>query len=295
SLFVGALIDPLVAFDLSFLLSIAATLGLIVIGQPLARRCERVSIRPLRWFLLSIAATVASMIPCAPLLALLSPDLGLAGLIANVVAAPLGEIVALPMCLTHPLTAPLPALEKGVALVASGALLVVRAVAHLSALATWIALPVHQPDAWHLLLLGVGGVGIRLARGPYRGVERLIWLFLLAIALVSVELATRRAGSPQGTLRVSALDVEQGDSTLVDLPDGGLLLVDAGGFVGSPVDPGRAVLKPLLRARRRDRIDIAVLSHPHPDHFGGLSSALSEVDVGEFWDSGQGEAEGAGP
>jgi competence protein ComEC len=118
---------------------------------------------------------------------------------------------------------------------------------------------------------------------------------LPSIALISVELATRRAGASAGMLRVTALDVEQGDSTLVDLPDGRLLLVDAGGFVGSPVDPGRAVLQPLLRARRRNRIDIAVLSHPHPDHFGGLSSALSDVDVGEFWDSGQGEAEGAGP
>jgi beta-lactamase superfamily II metal-dependent hydrolase len=37
------------------------------------------------------------------------------------------------------------------------------------------------------------------------------------------------------------------------------------------------------------------LSHPHPDHFTGLASALEELDVGEFWDSGQGEAEGAGP
>ena len=51
----------------------------------------------------------------------------------------------------------------------------------------------------------------------------------------------------------------------------------------------------MLRVRRRQRIDIAVLSHPHPDHFGGLASALRGVEVGEFWDSGQGEAEGAGP
>jgi competence protein ComEC len=38
-----------------------------------------------------------------------------------------------------------------------------------------------------------------------------------------------------------------------------------------------------------------VLSHPHPDHFGGLASALAEVGVGELWDTGQGRAEGAGP
>jgi competence protein ComEC len=73
------------------------------------------------------------------------------------------------------------------------------------------------------------------------------------------------------------------------------MLVDGGGMVGSPVDPGKAVLLPLLRARRRDRVDIVVLSHPHPDHFIGLASALRETPVGEFWDTGQGRAQGAGP
>jgi competence protein ComEC len=52
---------------------------------------------------------------------------------------------------------------------------------------------------------------------------------------------------------------------------------------------------PLLRARRRSRIDVVVLSHPHPDHFGGLGSVLGAVPVGELWDTGQGQDEGAGP
>ncbi|HMJ11977.1 MAG TPA: MBL fold metallo-hydrolase, partial [Polyangiaceae bacterium] len=69
----------------------------------------------------------------------------------------------------------------------------------------------------------------------------------------------------------------------------------AGGFVGSPVDPGQSVIAPLLRERRRTRVDVAILSHPHPDHFGGLLSVLRAVPFGEFWDTGQGESEGAGP
>jgi beta-lactamase superfamily II metal-dependent hydrolase len=52
---------------------------------------------------------------------------------------------------------------------------------------------------------------------------------------------------------------------------------------------------PVLRARRRSHIDVVVLSHPHPDHFGGLLAVMRSVDVGELWDSGQGEASGAGP
>ena len=37
-----------------------------------------------------------------------------------------------------------------------------------------------------------------------------------------------------------------------------------------------------------------MLSHPHPDHYLGLTKGLAAVRVGELWDTGQGEAEGAG-
>jgi competence protein ComEC len=97
-------------------------------------------------------------------------------------------------------------------------------------------------------------------------------------------------------LRATFIDVGQGDAALVDLPDGSAMLIDAGGLVGSPVDVGERAVGALLSARRRTRLAAVVLSHPHPDHFGGLASALARARVDEFWDTGQGEAEGsAGP
>ncbi len=289
SLFVGALCDPLAAFDISFLLSAAATVGLILLGQPLAARCKRIRFKPLRYLALAAAATTSAMLPCAPLLALISPTLTVAGIAANVVAAPFGEAAALPLCLAHAVLWPFPVLERGTALVASGALLVVKRVAHLSADAKWLAFHVPPPDAWQLAVLAVGGVAVALG-----GRLRRVWALAAVAALVVLELCIRRVGRPLGELRVTALDVGQGDSTLVDLPDGRLMLVDGGGFVGSPVDPGKSVLLPLLRARRRSRVDIVVLTHPHPDHFTGLASALPELSVGQFWDDGQGQDEGAG-
>src|SRR6185295_16332151 len=110
------------------------------------------------------SSDLCSMLPCAPLLAMLSPELGLGGVFANVLAAPLGEAVALPLCLLHSLLGAVPALENGVALVASGALLIVKALARTSAAASFLALPIPPPGPWHVGLFMLGGAGALLAQ-----------------------------------------------------------------------------------------------------------------------------------
>ncbi len=288
SLVFGALIDPLLAFDVSFLLSAAATAGLLTLGRRWANVAQARLSGPLRHLATGLAATVASMLPCAPLLAIFAPRLTVAGLVANLVAAPLGETIALPLCLAHSLLAPVPCLERGVALVASGALLAVRAIAHASAAVSFLSVPVLVPGCWHWVVIVVAGA--RFTLGGRRG-----WSLVIgALGLLLVELGVRHLAQPSGVLRVTLVDVGQGDAELVDLPDGTLMLIDGGGFVGSPVDPGARVLLPLLRARRRSRVDVAVLTHPHPDHLLGLATVLRAVDVGEFWDSGHGGPDGAG-
>jgi competence protein ComEC len=304
---VGWLFDPLTAFDISFLLSAAATAGLLWLGPHLAAPCERLPSRVGRFVAESVAATVASMLPCAPLLAVMSPDLTLAGIFANVLAAPFGECISLPLCLLHTVLAPFPPLERGVALVASGAL-AVKQIAHEAAQIQGLDVRTPPPGAWHFALLVVAGAGFLRALAERRHEPSLelagrrlpaltpcAWLAGAALGLLVLELGARRAGAPVGELRITALDIGQGDSTLIDLPDGQLWLVDGGGIVGSPVDPGTRVVLPTLRARRRERLDVMILSHPHPDHFLGLLSVMRGVEVGELWDTGQGEAHGAGP
>ena len=293
SVFIGWLRDPLVAFDISFLLSFAATAGLIVLGKPLSEPCQKLGSRVSRALGAGIATTFAAMIPCAPLLALLGAELSLAGVFANVIAGPVGETVALPLCLLHALVSGLPALEAGVGTVASGALLVVRAIAHESADQRWLALPLPDPSAYQLALVAVLAAAIVLFRGR-SGLQR-VFAGACLLGLGLVELAVRQEGAPRGVLRVTSLAVGQGDATLIDFPDGRLMLIDAGGAPSGGADPGSRVVVPTLRARRRSRIDVVVISHPHPDHFGGILAVLRGVEVGELWDSGQGIAEGAGP
>lgn len=294
----AALADPLVAFDVSFVLSALATAGLLWMSPWLlsvlsfeAERDGEASWHLRWWRRLKglVGATLAANLACAPVLLLLAPSLPMLGLAANLVAAPLGEAAALPVCLAHAALGFWPAAERGAAAVGSGALLTILDIARFTAETGW-QLELPPPTGVQLAILAatLAAMSIR-PRG-----HRLRAFATGALALTAAELGAIRAGRPDGELRVTALDVGQGDATLIDFPDGKTMLIDAGGFVGSPVDPGERVVLPVLRYRRRHHVDVVVVSHPHPDHFGGLRAVLRGIEVREWWDTGEADLRGAG-
>ena len=298
SLVMGALLDPLALLDVSFSLSAAATLGLLALSRPFARmlgatHTKDASLPRRGWSLVATAlsTTLAATVACAPVLATIAPSLPIIGVACNLVAAPLGEVFALPLCFAHSVLSLVPLLERGAARATSGALLLVLAIARGGAsTGLWVHLP--PPTAFEIAVVASGATVFSLARTSRL---RVLVSVVAMVALTGLELRARRAGCPVHRLRVSALDVGQGDSIAIDLPDGKLMLIDGGGFVGSPVDTGKRVVLPALRARRRSRVDVVVISHPHPDHFTGIESVVDELDVGELWDTGEAEHRGGPP
>ncbi len=293
SLLMMGVFDPLVIFDVSFLLSAAATAGLLALARPIGDGIARAALGahprpPFAAIARAAGVTLAATGPCAPILARFAPTLPLGGALANLLAVPLGEACALPLCLCHAVLGFWPSAERGCALAASGALAAVRAIARGFTRVPWLLVPVPPPTRWQLSVAGIAllAIVLRRARGPV--------LAVCTAAFLLAEVVARHDGAPRGLLRATFFDVGQGDAALVDLPDGSAMVIDGGGLVGSPVDPGERVLAPALRARRRGRVAVAALSHPHPDHFTGLPSGLAGVSLGEIWDTGQGEREGVG-
>jgi competence protein ComEC len=88
-------------------------------------------------------------------------------------------------------------------------------------------------------------------------------------------------------LRVTFLDVGQGNAALLEVPKGLCMLLDGGGFFDSQFDVGAKVVAPFLWNRKIGRVDILLLSHPHPDHLNGLLFIAENFHVQEIWMTGQ--------
>ena len=79
------------------------------------------------------------------------------------------------------------------------------------------------------------------------------------------------------TLRVNYIDVGQGDSIFIELPNKETMLIDAGEAYKSDI-----VINYLNNLGIK-RIDYVVGTHPHTDHIGGLESVINTFDIGSIY------------
>ena len=86
-------------------------------------------------------------------------------------------------------------------------------------------------------------------------------IFLLAVVLFSNAKATAESGE---TLSIHVVDVGQGDAMILHQPGACTALLDAGGLLF-----GHRVTEK-LQEMGLSEIDLAIISHPHLDHFGAV-------------------------
>jgi competence protein ComEC len=102
---------------------------------------------------------------------------------------------------------------------------------------------------------------------------------LRALALAALLLVAPLAAAGDA-LRVHFLDIGQGDAILIVSPTGKTVLVDAGPRGGD------RVVRHALASEGRTVIDLAVFSHAHADHIGGMARVVEAVDVKRVLDPG---------
>ena len=297
------LFDPARVFQLSTRLSFVSVTGLLwawpalraplLAGTDAPSRGRRAAARAFFWARASLAATLAATLATLPIQADAFGQVSLVAPMANLVVVPLLGSFAVPCLLLAGVALPWSALAAGL-LVEAAALAVRLSTACALRLAAfrWAVLSVPPPTAIEWIAWAALAVALPLSlpshpAGPLVKRRARIVLLLSVAALIAGEIWCRAQWAPPPALRVTFLDVGQGDSAIVEAPDGKRLLVDAGPAFTSPngarMDAGVTAVAPVLRARRIRRIDVLAISHSDFDHAGGALAILDRFEVGEVW------------
>jgi competence protein ComEC len=287
--------DPRALFDISFQLSFvsAGAIAWLVDQTNLDGNPETPSSwfeKGARWGKESLWISIWVSLATLPLVAFYFNQIAWIGLAANMLVVPFTGFLLVPIGLGaafwHIATGgdSLPAAAI-IDLLTTCAIEGVRLIARVPAVEVFVAAPtVPMMGLFYWL-------GYLLITRPRNGPVWAAAAFGLSL-IVGWWIWSPRPFHPTGDLlRVTFLDVGQGDSAVVEFPDGKIALID-GGAAYERFDMGRNVVAPYLWNRGIRSIDHVVASHPQLDHVGGLPSIIDRFAVGHVWSNGLSRDEG---
>lgn len=282
--------NPRFLQDVGFQLTFLATLGIILVVP----RCERglASVwRPLRWVIESVAITVAATAITLPILATTFNRVSPVGLLANIPIVPLSGLITGLGTAACALFLLIPAGFTGLNQVNGWLVDLLFWLAGWFADWPWSSVRVFTPTGAMLVTY-------------YAAVAMLLWAFPVVPAMGGRGRSRRWAAwgavacclglggavlwllyPPEkgAAVRVTFLDVGQGEAIFLEAPGQGRMLVDAGGTQGGGFDIGQHVIVPFLWHEWVSHLDVLALTHPQSDHIGGAPTILRMVSVGEVW------------
>jgi competence protein ComEC len=291
-----ALIWPGVIADISFQLSFLAVLFIVWGVRKIRDWFPKVKSDELpaerSWFRarlrqagMHLAVPLLATLGTGPLIAHYFGHLSLAGFIANPLVVPLVGFIVVPLGLVIGFLAVI-APEMGI-IFAGMAEYLVSLTAGLVDLFAGLPLAdigVPSPNVWEITALyGLLICLFALTKRAHR-VAALTVGIVLVVADASYWWIERYR---RNELRVTHLNVGQGDAAVVELPGAKTLLIDAGGTAAGDFDTGENIVAPFLRSRKILQVDYLVVTHPRIDHYGGMRALVKEFAPREFWSGSQ--------
>jgi len=269
--------------DPGFQLSFAATAGIVLAPMPRGRLAA------------AVAVSAAAQLAVLPISLAHFNQLSTIGVLANLGVVPLAGLATVLGLVAVAAGLVSEALAGWLFAAAWPVLLLLRGVVAAAAAVPGGVIHVPAPGP-HAIAGYVGALALGLSAWRLRetrlGLARRLGIGAIALAAAGVLVTSWPALRPaDGRLRITVLDVGQGDAIVVEGPDGRTVLIDAGAGGPYRLDAGERVVAPFLWNRGILRLAAVVVTHGDADHAGGMAAVRERFTVRERWDG----AVGAGP
>ncbi|MDO4288184.1 MAG: DNA internalization-related competence protein ComEC/Rec2 [Eubacterium sp.] len=274
--------SPAQLYAAGFQLSFLAVLGIILFNRPLLFQWERLTSKKPGFVINSLVMTCTATLATLPATLYHFYSVSAAGLVANLVIIPLVGFLIAAAALTLILIAflPMAVLALPAAFLADLVLTLTQLFSRLGVL----SLNRGALSAAELVLLVTG---LFLTAG-YFNLKRPLARGAVTAILGSCLLILASQPFVRTPLKITFLDVGQGDSALIETPSGAAYLIDGGGYEDLGFNSAQAaaqtpiseqVLLPALYAKNIRVLEGVFISHNHADHSQGIEELLGTFPV----------------
>ncbi|MGI5830579.1 MAG: DNA internalization-related competence protein ComEC/Rec2 [Bradymonadia bacterium] len=290
--FVILLREPYAMFSLSFCLSFIAVFGLFWTLQHydkalrllLSQRFgEDTGVYKCLYYVASvIIVSLGASVASAPLLVYYFGQIPLSGTICNLWVLPFVSFILLPLAFVCALLAPFaPSASYYLGLVAKKAEQLLVYIVDISD--AYLPASHLRVFAWWPIILSLT-LFASFCFMPYlrKKLRLRLCSFAFMASVVFIIWGANTQSMPSELLRVSSISVGQADATLIELPDGRIILVDAGSPLGQRQNTAKTRIVPYLSRLRIKYIDTVYLTHPDYDHYAALADIMDKIKIGEI-------------
>jgi len=277
SAFFLLLINPFQLFSLGFQLTFAATYSIIIFFPKIINFIPRIPLKISDIIALSLSAQLGVL----PIVASAFNRVTFSSLLLNCAAIPLVGLIMACGYIFLLLSFVSTYLAQMLAYALDHLIKAFVSISHLFDSITFMSFRVPTPHFWIVIAYYVFFLLLLVPRKN----RKMKFILSFGFILFLIILITYPFPSYSKNLKITFIDVGQGDSILVEFPGRKKMLIDGGGTFDGSYDIGERVVSPFLWKKGIKKIDYMILTHAHPDHLNGLISIARNFRVSEYWEA----------
>lgn len=289
SAFILILLNPLVIYDVGFILSFGGTLGIVLLSKDFTKFFKK-----LGKLNETLSVTCSAQLILAPIMMYYFNTFSILSIVTNIIVVPISgsiTILGFAVFIISKISFPIAKLiANSLYVLATFTIWVANIFSKVPfSLIRTITPNVLEIFLFYLVVFYFANLKVRGKKYRFIGEAqnnetkvtkilaniRLIWVIAFIVVFAFSEIFYYRF--PRNYLDIRGIDVGQGDSVLIETDSRKFILIDGGG--SENYDVGENILLPYLLDRRVFNIDTIFSSHSDADHLNGIITALENMHV----------------